>query len=167
MKIYSLKSLVQFSEVTGYFQCFYSWINCHASFCCVELFTIYDSFLCCLIKRYAAPIIVDVEYTKGSHDNPKPIPRVLEHFCNLNLTKICIINLDLFSFSQNGVVIGRIPIMLRSCCCVLYGKDEAELAKLGLYEFVMHTQSSPSHYTLVLFLFLYINFTCFIFPFIR
>lgn len=34
-------------------------------------------------------------------------------------------------FLQTDVVIGRMPIMLRSCCCVLYGKDEAELAKLG------------------------------------
>ncbi|KAF5175740.1 Dna-directed rna polymerase iii subunit [Thalictrum thalictroides] len=32
---------------------------------------------------------------------------------------------------QNGVLIGRLPIMLRSCLCVLNGKDEAELAKMG------------------------------------
>lgn len=32
---------------------------------------------------------------------------------------------------QKDVVIGRMPIMLRSSCCVLNGKDEAELARLG------------------------------------
>ena len=32
---------------------------------------------------------------------------------------------------QNDVVIGRMPIMLRSCCCVLYGKDDIELERLG------------------------------------
>lgn len=36
-------------------------------------------------------------------------------------------------FLQKNVIIGRMPIMLRSCCCVLYGKDEAQLAELGLY----------------------------------
>lgn len=34
--------------------------------------------------------------------------------------------------SQKDVIIGRMPVMLRSRCCVLYGKDETELAKLGL-----------------------------------
>lgn len=29
-------------------------------------------------------------------------------------------------------MIGRMPIMLRSCRCALSGKDEAELSKLGL-----------------------------------
>lgn len=57
-------------------------------------------------QTYAAPIYVDVEYTQGSHDNPTKERRP-------------------------GVVIGSMPIMLRSCCCVLYGRDEAELAKLG------------------------------------
>ncbi|GMN19792.1 hypothetical protein TIFTF001_039892 [Ficus carica] len=55
---------------------------------------------------YAAPIKVDIEYIHGSHSQ-----------------KIQSVKTD--------VVIGRMPIMLRSCCCVLYGKDEAELAKLG------------------------------------
>ncbi|KHN14254.1 DNA-directed RNA polymerase III subunit RPC2 [Glycine soja] len=55
---------------------------------------------------YAAPICADVEYTLGSHDKPD-IKRKLK------------------------VEIGRMPIMLRSCCCVLHGRDEAELAKLG------------------------------------
>ncbi|RDX90000.1 DNA-directed RNA polymerase III subunit 2, partial [Mucuna pruriens] len=57
-------------------------------------------------QTYAAPILVDVEYTQGSHDNPRKERRP-------------------------NIVIGRMPIMLRSCCCVLYGRDEAELAKLG------------------------------------
>ncbi|XP_057423347.1 DNA-directed RNA polymerase III subunit 2-like isoform X2 [Lotus japonicus] len=55
---------------------------------------------------YAAPIIVDIEYTQGSHDNPR-------------------------TETKKNVVIGRMPVMLRSCRCVLYEKDEAELAKLG------------------------------------
>ncbi|CAJ1951538.1 unnamed protein product [Sphenostylis stenocarpa] len=57
-------------------------------------------------QTYAAPIYVDVEYTLGSRDDPRLHKRI-------------------------GVEIGRMPIMLRSCCCVLYGRDEAELAKLG------------------------------------
>ncbi|GLT95236.1 hypothetical protein SLE2022_129300 [Rubroshorea leprosula] len=55
---------------------------------------------------YSAPIIVNIEYIRGSHH---PKQRV----------------------DKNDVVIGRMPIMLRSCCCVLNGRDEAELAKLG------------------------------------
>nr|XP_023894062.1 DNA-directed RNA polymerase III subunit 2 isoform X2 [Quercus suber] len=56
---------------------------------------------------YAAPILVNVEYnTQGN--NPQKT-----------------------RFEKNDVTIGRMPIMLRSCCCVLYGKDEAELARLG------------------------------------
>ncbi|KAK4855821.1 hypothetical protein QYF36_011267 [Acer negundo] len=55
---------------------------------------------------YAAPITVDIEYTTlGSH--PEKI------------------------MQKKDVTIGRMPIMLRSCCCILYGKDEAELARLG------------------------------------
>lgn len=38
-----------------------------------------------------------------------------------------ILNLDL----QKDVAIGRMPIMLRSSSCVLYRKDEEELAWLG------------------------------------
>lgn len=53
---------------------------------------------------YAAPIKVDIEYTKG---NPIRVE------------------------TKKGVVIGRLPIMLRSCRCVLSGKDESELARLG------------------------------------
>ncbi|KAI3824679.1 hypothetical protein L1987_06148 [Smallanthus sonchifolius] len=33
--------------------------------------------------------------------------------------------------TKKGLVIGRMPIMLRSLSCVLHGKDEDELAKLG------------------------------------
>ncbi|XP_072966358.1 DNA-directed RNA polymerase III subunit 2 [Typha angustifolia] len=57
-------------------------------------------------RTYAAPVKVDIEYTKGNQAN-----KVLEF--------------------KKGVTIARIPIMLRSCRCVLSGKDEAELAKLG------------------------------------
>ncbi|KMZ68265.1 hypothetical protein ZOSMA_243G00040 [Zostera marina] len=55
---------------------------------------------------YSAPIYVDVTFTSG---NQKPrIPKI-----------------------KKKIIIGRIPIMLRSCHCVLNGKDEFELAKLG------------------------------------
>ncbi|XP_047315240.1 DNA-directed RNA polymerase III subunit 2 [Impatiens glandulifera] len=57
---------------------------------------------------YSAPIYASFEYSNGSYD---PFPSSVMK----PLTKI----------------IGRMPIMLRSSCCVLYGKDEAELAKLG------------------------------------
>ena len=57
---------------------------------------------------YAAPITVDVEYTRGRE---------------LVVRK-----------GRNGVgavAIGSIPLMLRSSRCVLAGKSEAELARLG------------------------------------
>ncbi|KAJ3672618.1 hypothetical protein LUZ60_007339 [Juncus effusus] len=57
-------------------------------------------------KTYSAPIRVDIEYTKGNQSNERPIVK-------------------------KNVVIGYLPIMLRSCCCILSGKDEDELAKLG------------------------------------
>jgi DNA-directed RNA polymerase III subunit RPC2 len=49
---------------------------------------------------YAAPITVDVEYTRGSNQLVR----------------------------REGVVIGRMPIMLRSSRCVLANKTDAELA---------------------------------------
>jgi len=52
---------------------------------------------------YAAPIIVDVQYTRG-------VKTVVK---------------------KQGVVIGRMPLMLRSCRCVLEGKSEEELAKVN------------------------------------
>ncbi|XP_012459628.1 DNA-directed RNA polymerase III subunit 2 [Gossypium raimondii] len=55
---------------------------------------------------YAAPILVNIEYIQGSHGQKTRL-------------------------EKNDLVIGRMPIMLRSCCCVLQGKDEAELARLG------------------------------------
>ncbi|OMP08928.1 hypothetical protein COLO4_05983 [Corchorus olitorius] len=58
------------------------------------------------LKMYAAPILVNIEYTQGSRGVK-------------------------MRAEKNDLVIGRMPIMLRSCCCVLYGKDEAELARLG------------------------------------
>lgn len=51
---------------------------------------------------YSAPIAVDVEYTRGN--------------------KIV---------TRRSVVIGRLPIMLRSANCVLSGKSESEMAALG------------------------------------
>lgn len=55
---------------------------------------------------YAAPILVDIEFITGSRAQKSRDTR-------------------------KNVLIGRLPIMLRSCRCVLTGKDEAELAKLG------------------------------------
>lgn len=55
---------------------------------------------------YAAPINVDIEYVTGSNDTKR-------------------------TNTRQNVLIGYMPIMLRSCCCVLYGKDEDELAKYG------------------------------------
>ncbi|MED6179430.1 DNA-directed RNA polymerase III subunit 2 [Stylosanthes scabra] len=54
---------------------------------------------------YAAPINVDIEYV-STHDVAEKRRK----------TNLCI---------------GRMPIMLRSHSCVLHGKDEAELARLG------------------------------------
>jgi len=51
---------------------------------------------------YAAPITVDIEYTRGQQ-------RVI----------------------RNGLPIGRMPIMLRSSKCILSGKNHAELAKVN------------------------------------
>ena len=51
---------------------------------------------------YASPITVDIEYTRGNQ-------RVI----------------------RKGLPIGRMPIMLRSCNCVLTGKTPAELARLN------------------------------------
>jgi len=57
---------------------------------------------------YAAPISVDVEYTRGK----ELVTRRGKG-------------------GRGGVVIGRLPLMLRSSRCVLAGKSEAELAQLG------------------------------------
>ncbi|CAI5930828.1 unnamed protein product [Closterium sp. NIES-64] len=57
---------------------------------------------------YAAPITVDVEYTRGK----EIVRRVGKD-------------------GQGALLIGRIPLMLRSDHCVLHGKNEQELAKLG------------------------------------
>ncbi|KAM3205804.1 hypothetical protein P3L10_029214 [Capsicum annuum] len=55
---------------------------------------------------YAAPIYVTVDYTSTMRGKKQ-------------------------ESTEKDVVIGRMPIMLRSCSCVLYGKDEEQLAKLG------------------------------------
>jgi DNA-directed RNA polymerase III subunit RPC2 len=51
---------------------------------------------------YSAPITVDIEYTRGTQ-------RII----------------------TKALPIGRMPIMLRSCKCVLTGKSPAEMAKLN------------------------------------
>ncbi|OEL36735.1 DNA-directed RNA polymerase III subunit 2 [Dichanthelium oligosanthes] len=55
-------------------------------------------------RTYSAPIRVDIEYTVGK-----------QHELQL----------------KRNVLIGYMPIMLRSYTCILHGKDEAELARLG------------------------------------
>ncbi|PQQ19094.1 DNA-directed RNA polymerase III subunit 2-like [Prunus yedoensis var. nudiflora] len=55
---------------------------------------------------YATPIRVDVEYIQEIRGQ------------NTKMEK-------------KGVVIGIMHVMLRSCCCKLYGKTESQLAKLG------------------------------------
>ncbi|KAL3630258.1 DNA-directed RNA polymerase III subunit 2 [Castilleja foliolosa] len=55
---------------------------------------------------YAAPIYVDIEYVTGSNNSKS-------------------------TQTKKDFIIGRMPIMLRSCCCMLYGKDEEELARYG------------------------------------
>ncbi|KAJ0100856.1 hypothetical protein Patl1_05663 [Pistacia atlantica] len=32
---------------------------------------------------------------------------------------------------KNDIIIGRMPVMLQSCFCVLHGKDLTELSRLG------------------------------------
>nr|CAD1831056.1 unnamed protein product [Ananas comosus var. bracteatus] len=56
-------------------------------------------------RTYAAPVKVDIEYSKAN------LPNKVEY--------------------KRGVLIGRMPIMLRSSHCVLNGKDEEQLARLG------------------------------------
>ncbi|CAJ2657289.1 unnamed protein product [Trifolium pratense] len=55
---------------------------------------------------YTAPILVDIEYSQGRRD-------------------------EILTRKENNVKIGRLPIMLRSSCCLLYKKDEKKLAELG------------------------------------
>ncbi|KAL7157927.1 hypothetical protein ABFS83_02G108700 [Erythranthe nasuta] len=59
-----------------------------------------------LDTTYTAPIYVNIEYVTGSHGS--------------KTTQM-----------KRDVIIGRMPVMLRSCCCILHGKDEEELAKYG------------------------------------
>ena len=57
---------------------------------------------------YAAPIFVDVEYTRGKD--------------------VVVLR---GSGTGGGICIGRLPVMLRSAVCVLRGADEAQLARMG------------------------------------
>jgi DNA-directed RNA polymerase III subunit RPC2 len=54
---------------------------------------------------YAAPIYVDIEYTRGREIVTRKGP--------------------------NAVKIGRMPLMLRCNRCILHNKDEDQLARLG------------------------------------
>ncbi|XP_027936252.1 DNA-directed RNA polymerase III subunit 2-like [Vigna unguiculata] len=57
-------------------------------------------------RTYAAPIYVDVEYTRGNAGDTSQHERL-------------------------NIEIGKMPIMLRSCNCLLQGRDEAELTQFG------------------------------------
>ena len=77
---------------------------------------------------YAAPILVDVEYVRGK-----------------------------FIVKRSNVVIGRMPIMLRSCKCVLLDRNAKELAEIkecpydpGGYFIVKYYRSSLLRGTLLL-----------------
>ncbi|CAI8589778.1 unnamed protein product [Vicia faba] len=52
-------------------------------------------------QMYAAPIMVNIGYTQGSPDN-------------------------LVREINRNIIIEKMAIMWRSCCCVLYNRDEAE-----------------------------------------
>jgi DNA-directed RNA polymerase beta subunit len=74
---------------------------------------------------YSAPISVDIEYTRGK--------------------QIVI---------RNGIVIGRMPIMLKSSKCILTGKNEQELAALqecpldpGTHTHTHNTHTHNTHTT--------------------
>lgn len=54
---------------------------------------------------------------------------------------------------QDNVTIGRMPIMLRSCRCVLHGKDEEELARLGLYFTFISSLAYFCYITFIVFCF--------------
>ncbi|XP_074296012.1 DNA-directed RNA polymerase III subunit 2-like isoform X2 [Silene latifolia] len=72
--------------------------------------------LCLVVQRSPLPLS-----SAGSQTLP-PIIAHIEYACrSQKLNKIC----------EKHVVIGRMPVMLRSCCCILYRKDETELTKLG------------------------------------
>lgn len=78
---------------------------------------------------------MNIEYTNGNYDAKRVQSKVISHFTTVDKfdmwTKtICAITFLSYNF-QKDVIIGRLPIMLRSCRCVLYGKDEEELAKYG------------------------------------
>jgi DNA-directed RNA polymerase III subunit RPC2 len=92
----------------------------------------YASF--CPIKRYAAPITVDIEYSQGSPNDLQIRIEVIDpyYYYYPSFDKYIFYNCNNF-FLQPNIIIGRLPIMLRSCCCVLDKRDEAELAKLGLF----------------------------------
>ncbi|KAM0002411.1 putative DNA-directed RNA polymerase [Helianthus debilis subsp. tardiflorus] len=72
--------------------------------------------------KYAAPIFVDIEYRNAGSsyiENRKAGSSYIENR-----------KAD-FSLNKSNVIIGRMPIMLKSQSCVLHGKDEDELAKFG------------------------------------
>ncbi|CAK9196787.1 unnamed protein product [Sphagnum troendelagicum] len=81
---------------------------------CVEQDYIYEPITPhqCRLRdmTYAAPISVDVEYTRGRE---------------------IVVRRGKEGKQEGALVIGRMPLMLRSCRCVLSGKNEAQLAKAG------------------------------------
>ncbi|XP_024402196.1 DNA-directed RNA polymerase III subunit 2 [Physcomitrium patens] len=81
---------------------------------CVEQDYIYEPITPqqCRLRdmTYSAPISVDVEYTRG---------------------KEVVVRKGKDGKQEGSINIGRMPIMLRSSRCILAGKNEAQLAKVG------------------------------------
>lgn len=67
------------------------------------------------------------------------------------------------SLLQSDVIIGKLPIMLRSCRCVLHGKDEEELARLGLY-WTLISSIASSWFSYLLYCFSYLLYFFFWIP---
>lgn len=62
---------------------------------------------------------------------------------NRGLKFECSSRIYIFVFlAQKEVIIGMMPVMLRSCCCQLYKKDDDELAKLGMFSDTLEIYSS-------------------------
>ena len=96
----------------------------------------------CIHFRYAAPISVDIEYTRGREivsrkgKEGQVIDITMWYVYKYAEYIVHLYQMLVHSFSlvtQGGLVIGRIPIMLRSCRCVLTGKTESQLAELGMH----------------------------------
>jgi hypothetical protein len=86
--------------------------------------------------RYSPAIKVDIEHCMVATWFEKKGNPFIWH---LLLLAWCIkrksLDLLLSHFFQRNVIIGYMPIMIRSRACILNRKDEAELAKHGIWKF--------------------------------